>query len=428
MVNARLVLLGFICASAFMLQACDEYGGSGDSGNAEIRLLNASIGYDSLDLYVSTDDDDEESLEIEAVEYGNLSEYVKLDSDTYTVKVRRNGASSALYTLSIDLTDSAHATLVASGRSGGLVVQYIDEDVGEPDPDSSRVSMINASGAGTVDVYLTDPSEDLEDASPIAADSATTLDSDSYRLRVTGHGDKDDLRLDVPSITLESEQVATVIVAATQGGVLVNAYVLAQQGELETYQNTNARIRGAVGLTAGSSATLDVSDTRLLTNAATGVIGNSYWQVDAGSAPVELSVNGTAIGVDNQSLAAGADYTLLVTDNAGNIETILYTDDNFLPESSGSSKVRLLHGMASFDQPLTLTVDFFPIIEGVERGQASEYVEVDGGLEYQYDVSNANTTENIWSRESVELQSGSVYTLFMSGGDPTVNGSLRKDR
>ena len=426
MVNARLVLLVLVCVSAHMLQACD--GGSSDSGNAEIRLLNASIGYDSLDLYVSTDDDEEESLEIEAVEYGDLSEYVKLNSDTYTVKVRRNGASSALYALSVDLTDASHATLVASGRSGELVVQYIDEDVGEPDPDNSKVSTINASGAGAVDVYVTDPSEDLEDASPIGADSTTTMDSDSYRLRVTGTGDKDDLRLDVPTLTLESEQVATVIVTATQGGVLVNAYVLTQQGELQKFQNTNARIRGAVGLAAGSSATLSVSDTRLLTNAATGVIGNSYWQVDAGSAPVELSVNGTAIGVENQALRAGADYTLLVTDSAGTVETLLYTDDNFLPESSGSSKVRLLHGMASFDQPITLTVDFFPIIEGVERGEASEYVEIDGGLEYQYDISNANTTENIWSRESVELQSGSVYTLFMSGGDPTINGSLRQDR
>jgi hypothetical protein len=84
--------------------------------------------------------------------------------------------------------------------------------------------------------------------------------------------------------------------------------------------------------------------------------------------------------------------------------------------------------MSGLDQDITLTVDFFPIIEGLERGEASDYVEIDSGLEYQYDVSNASTTEIIWTRESVELQNDGVYTLFMSGGDPTVNGSLRKDR
>ena len=378
---------------------------------------------------MTTDDDEEDTREIESVPYGGVSNYVKLKSDTYTIKVKRSGATSTLYTIyDVNLTDASHTTLVASGRSGGLVVQAIDEDLGEPDRDNSKLSVLDASGAGAADVYVTAQSEDLEDASPISQGSATTLESDTYRLRVTGSGDTDDLRLDVSDLTLESEQVATVILTGTQGGVLVSAYLLPQQGEIQKFLNVNARIRGAVGLAAGSAATLRVSDVTLLTNAATGVIGNTYWQVEAGSVPVDLTVNGTAVSVENQSLEAGGDYTLLVLDNAGTIEARLFSDDNFLPESSGNAKVRLLHGLAGFDAPITLTVDFFPVIEGLQRGEASEYVEIDGGLEYQYDVSNANTTEYIWTRDSVELQANSVYTLFMSGGNPTVNGSLRKDR
>jgi uncharacterized protein DUF4397 len=426
MPSARLTCIALILTAGFALQGC---GGtfSTDSSNARIRLLNASIGYDSLDLYVSTDDDEEDSLEIEAVEYGNVSEYVELNSDTYTIKVRRNGATSTLYTISdVDLADASHMTLVAWGRSGALALQSIDEDVGEPDPDNSKLSLLNASGAGSVDIYVTEESEDLEDASPIT--STTTIDSDSYRLRVTGSSDTDDLRLDVPNLALESEQVATVILTATQGGVLVNAFFLTQQGELQKFLNSKSRIRGAVGLASGSAATLDVGDVALLSNAATGVIGNKYWQVDAGSVPVELSVNGTTIGVENQELEAGGDYTFLVLDNAGTTEMKLVEDDNFLPESSSTAKVRILHAMSGLDQAITLTVDFFPIIEGLPHGEASEYVEIDSGLSYQYDVSNASTTAIIWTRDDVELQNGSVYTLFMSGGDPTVNGSLRKDR
>lgn len=55
-------------------------------------------------------------------------------------------------------------------------------------------------------------------------------------------------------------------------------------------------------------------------------------------------------------------------------------------------------------------------------------MEIDSGLSYQYDVSNASTTGIIWTRDEIVLQNDGIYTLFMSGGDPTVNGSLRKDR
>lgn len=428
MPNSWLIRVGLLLATGLLLHGCSGYGSS-DSSRAEIRLLNASLGYDSLDLYVSTDDDEEESLELEAVAYGDVSSYVRLNSDTYTIRVRRSGATSTLYTITdLNLTDASHTTLVASGTSGQLVMQYIDEDLGEPDPDKSKLSLVNASGAGSVDVYVTEESEDLEDASPLDSGSATTLDSDSYRLRVTGSGDTEDLRLDVSDLVLEGERVATVILTGTRGGVLVNAFVLTQQGELQKFINVNSRVRGAVALASGSTATLAVGDVTLLTNAATGVIGNRYWQVDAGSVPVDLSVNGTTVAVENQALEAGGDYTVMIFANAGSIETKLFSDDNFFPDSSGNSKLRLLHGVTAFNAPITLTVDFFPVIEGLEPGEASEYVEVDGGLEYQYDVSNASTTENIWTRDSITLQANSVYTLFMSGGNPTVNGSLRKDR
>ena len=224
MSNSRLINVALILAAAFVLQACESTGSSSGSNgsNAQVRLLNASLGYDSIDLYVTTDDDEEDTREIESVPYGGVSNYVKLKSDTYTIKVKRSGATSTLYTIyDVNLTDASHTTLVASGRSGGLVVQAIDEDLGEPDRDNSKLSVLDASGAGTADVYVTAQSEDLEDASPISQGSATTLESDTYRLRVTGSGDTDDLRLDVSDLTLESEQVATVILTGTQGGILV---------------------------------------------------------------------------------------------------------------------------------------------------------------------------------------------------------------
>ena len=419
----------FVLTAGLVLQACSGSSGDSESGNARIRLLNASIGYESVDLYVSTDDDEEDSLEIESVSYGAVSDYVVLKSDTYTFKVKRADGTSSLYTMSdVNLTDGSHTTLVAWGQSGELIVNSIDEDLGEPDPDSSKVSLMNASGAGSVDIYVTSESEELEDASPMSQSVTTTLDSDTYRLRVTGADDTDDMRLDVSDLILESEGVATVILTGTSGGVLVNAFFLPQQGELQKYLNVNARIRGAVALGSGSAATLEVSNVRLLTNAAAGVIGNRYWEVEAGSAPVELTVNGGPVSVANLNLVAGGDYTLLVLDDAGMVAASLLVDDNYPPDTSGRAKLRLLHGIAGYESPITLTVDFFPVLEGYLHGEVSEYVEIDAGLEYQYDVSNADTTDVIWTRDTVSLQADSVYTLLMSGTESAVNGSLRRDR
>lgn len=358
---------------------------------------------------------------------GSVSSYVELNSDTYTIRVKRNGVTSTLQTLTdIDLTDNSHLTLVAYGRTGALLVLAIDEDIGEPDPDLAALSHLNASGAGDVDVYVTDEGDSLDDASPFA--SGTTIDAGSYRLRVTGSGDKDDLRLDVPDIEVASEQVATLVLTATPGGVLVNAYLLPQQGELTKFLNTKARIRGAAGLASGGSMTLRVDDATLLSNAAVGVIGNFYAQVDAGSTAVDLTVGGIPVNVDDLDLAAGADYTILVWDDAGVSRASLIDDDNFPPEGGATSKLRLLNGLVGITAPITLTVDFFPVIEGVVQSEASAYVEIDSGLAFQYDVSDTTTTTNLWTRDSIELQDNSVYTLFVSGGDPTINGSLRRDR
>jgi hypothetical protein len=75
-----------------------------------------------------------------------------------------------------------------------------------------------------------------------------------------------------------------------------------------------------------------------------------------------------------------------------------------------------------------MSVNFAPIAEGVALGQASGFTEVDDGTDYQLDVTNTDTAENLVSKTSVTLQSSAVYTLFMSANGAIVSGTLRKDR
>ena len=87
-----------IALAVLALNGCSDGSGDGD-GQARIRLLNVSPGYSSLDLYVE-DDDGNDSIQNSAVASGSVSDYAVLDSGTYTVKLKRQGITSTLLTLS----------------------------------------------------------------------------------------------------------------------------------------------------------------------------------------------------------------------------------------------------------------------------------------------------------------------------------------
>ena len=425
--------IGLMMIAVLALGGC----GGSSSQQAQIRLLNVSPGYLSLDLYANTSSDTgADSLKAQGVAYETVSDYISLASDTYTVKLKRNAVTSTLQTLSGQkLTDNSHMAYVAYGSNGHFASVALSEDAGDADDKKTKVHIVNTAEAGALDVYFTDESADLTDATPqfgsvasgsVAAD--LSIDSGTYRLRVTGAGDTTDMRLDVSNIVLESTKVLGVILTATQGGVLVNAMLLPQQGGLTANHNTKARVRGAVGIANGTAVTASIGGISVLSSAAVGVIGSRYGQVDAGSAAVSLSVDGSPVTVANQTLTAGGDYTLLVWSDANGTETTLVSDDNRVPTTSGKAKIRVLNGMSGLGAPITLAVDFSPVAEGIALGQAAAHTEVNSGTDVELDVSNASTGVNLLSRTPVSLQDAGVYTMFMSGGNGTVGGTLRKDR
>jgi len=77
-------------------------GGDDDGGDARFRVLNASAGYTSLDIYSNDqdDDDDDDKQRFSAVSYGAISDYASLDAATYTLDFRRAGAATSLLSVS----------------------------------------------------------------------------------------------------------------------------------------------------------------------------------------------------------------------------------------------------------------------------------------------------------------------------------------
>jgi hypothetical protein len=204
---------------------------------------------------------------------------------------------------------------------------------------------------------------------------------------------------------------------------------LPQGGQPTKINNTKARLRGAVGLANGANASIQVGGQSVLTSATAGVIGSRYTLLDAGSVPVTLTVNGTAVPVANIDLTAGADYTLMVWTNADGPQTSLIVDDNRLPSGGASvTKLRLLNGMSTLAAPLTLSVDFSPVIEGTLLGQVSDEIEISSGTDRLFDVINTSTAQSVLTRGSISLQGNSVYTFFMTDNGVTPIGVLRRDR
>jgi hypothetical protein len=288
------------------------------------------------------------------------------------------------------------------------------------------------SSAGLLDVYLTDATTDLDDTTPVlsgvgASLTQLTADSGSFRLRVTASGDTSDVRLDIPNFALADKGVATLILTSTQGGMLANAIFLPQEGQPTRFTNTKARLRGAVGLANGASASIQVGGQSVLSSATAGVIGSRYTLLDAGSVPVTLTVNGAAVPVSNLTLTAGADYTLLVWSSANGAQASLVNDDNRLP-TNGGTKLRLLNGMSTLASPITLAVDFSPVIEGTQTGQVSDEIEISSGTDRQFDITNTSTAQNVLTRGAITLQPSSVYTFFMTDNGATPIGVLRRDR
>jgi len=428
-------IAAMLAAAVISLSGC----GSGSSGTANIRLLNVSTGYTSLDLYASNNGDTTPNYTAQAqgVTYATISNYASIGSGTYSLQFRNSGTSSALATDgSENLTDGSHATYVGYGSSGNFATVKIGEDQSSANSGYAKVTVLNASEAGSVDVYLTDSTTDLVNASPQVSNVATggsstiTVTSGNYRLRVIGTGDTTDLRADVAQVTFNSTSVDSVLLTSTTGGMLVNVSLLPQQGSLSTYNNTQARIRGAVGIANGTTVNATVSGASILTNATVGVIGGTYTLVNSGSLPFTLNVDGAAVTVPNQTLAAGADYTFLVWSNASGTQTSLIADVNTLPASLATkSRVRLLNGMSGLADPLTLLVNFQTGATGVTLGTASAQAQFTSGTDNEVDVIDTNTSATLLTKTTLTLDAGGVYTMFMAGGgNIPVNGTLRKDR
>jgi len=431
-IEGRAAFAALACAA--LLCACGG-GGGGSSGNASVRLVNATSSHASLDLLANG------ATALTATAADNVSSYAGVAAGSPTLQVNDAATGTALGTIAPSVGQGAHYAVVAYESGGSLRTTVIAEDVAAPAAGSAELRVIDgATDAGAIDVYITDPAADI---STLASPSFTFPSSSSlqtsaflsfapgtYRVRVTGSGNPADLRLDASGVVLTNQEVAALVLTPSVGGTLVNGGVLAEQAGYTAARNPNARVRLAAATTAGAAVSASAASAPTATNV--GAPSVTGYAIVPATAALNISVNGASVGAPAAALVAGSDNTLLVYGSAAAPTASLITDDNHLPATTSNLKLRLVNGLTVGAQPLSLDAAFAVVASNVAPGSASTYSLVASSTALQLDVFGANSLTPVWSSTSLStplsVPGNAVYTLFIFGDAAHATALLRRDR
>lgn len=414
--------------AATLLAAC---GGGADRTKAQVRLVNASSGYPGLDLRVDNE------LRQGGVTPGNAATYVEADPGK-AFTLLSAGSSTSLLSFTPSVSARRYYTVLAYGASGALKQLVLDDNTGAPDTNRALLRVVNAApDAGAVDVYLTGSDDTLAASVPQQAAAAVdavgafiTVNSGSYRLRVTAAGSKTDLRLDVAALALASRQVATLVISPTMGGVLVQGLVLSQQGGLTALAPTQARVRVASGLSeAGIASLRPAAATLPLFANVTAPAVTGYTLVPAGEQAFAVGINGTALPADTRTLAVGADYTVLVYGSPAAPAVAWLRDDNTLPTDRARAKIRLVNGVVGLPGNASMSVNFTPVADSVAPGNASGYGLVEATTTGRLSVTAASVQQPLFNPTELQTFAAAAnYSVFMVGRPSAPEVFLFKDR
>jgi hypothetical protein len=410
-------LLACAIVAGVALTGCG--GKSSSSDNASLRVANATLTHPSIDLLVNS------AVAVPATSVDTVSAYIAPAAGANTLQLNDANGATSLTTTVPTLASGNHYTLLVYESGGTVKTAVLPEDYAAPTTGTVQIRVFDtATDAGKLDVYITDPAADLATiASPTtsftstAAPAATSLLSYSagtYRIRVTGYGNKNDLRLDLPAVTLTNQQIATVVLTPASGGLLLNGASLIQQGAYAATRNTNARVRLASAVSGGATVAASAGGTVIDSGSVAPAFGY-YVQVPAANA-LNITVNGQSVAAPAATLKAGADATLLVFGAPGAATATLITDDNRAPTDSTTVKLRLINGITGNVGNLSLTANSALVGSAIAQGAASSYVGVTGSANAMNLTLTSSLSPGILYTNSTNiLNVNTVYTIMAAG-------------
>jgi len=405
----RLVLTLSLSATA-LLTACG--GGGGGDSNTQVRLLNATRSYAQLDLTVN------DKTINSKVGYAAVGEYGTVDTGSTATKVLESTVGTSVSATTPSLTAGNNYTFITYGFAGAVRTSLLEENQAAPEANKAKLLVLNlAPDAGALDVYVTTATEDINAATALTTNlqggsgsGYVQINSGTFRVRVTGYNKRTDLRLDIPAVTLDSASVNTLVLTATDGGVLVNGITLVQKGAAKNFANTQSRVRTVAALTAGGTVSSSINGQAMFATGAISPLISEYVTTASGASTLTANVNGAAAGFTAPTLAAGKDYTLLVWGDAAAPKLSVLNDDNRLPTVTGNVKIRLVNALPTVSS--SVNVDFSSMASNVAPGAVSTPNSISSTTASQVEVTVPTSATAIYSNTSLAFPANSVWTFF----------------
>ncbi len=170
-------LAGALAALAVVAAVALSASPAAAAGAGYVRLAHLSPDTPAVDVYLKADFGDGDEQTFPGVAYGAMSQYLRLPAGTYSVAMRKAGADPStkpVLTTQVTVEDGSAYTVAGVGRYADLGLRVLRDDLKLPDPDESKVRIIQASvRAPVLDVDVAD--------GPTIADAVQFATTTSYR-------------------------------------------------------------------------------------------------------------------------------------------------------------------------------------------------------------------------------------------------------
>ncbi|MEO8281258.1 MAG: DUF4397 domain-containing protein [Ideonella sp.] len=394
-----------------------------------MRVINATNSHASIDLLANL------SSASTGTARDTAGAFVSVGEGSIALQVNDSGAGTSLSATTTTLTKDQAYSLVAYDYDGAVKLALLGENATAPASGSAQWRVFNtALGAGSLDIYLTDTATDLATVSSpnftlnssttVTASSLITVTPGTYRVRVTGTGNRSDLRLDMPSVTIGNQQSAVLLLTPTVGANLVNGGWLLQQGTLSVARNDNARVRLISAVSGATPVAASAGGVVISAGSASPTVGD-YVTVPANGVTVKIA--GVTVDTASLVLAGGSDVSLLVHGDPATATATAIVDNNFPSAVPSNVKIRLLNGLTGAPLGLILNADFAVLANNVAPGQASQPALTAANTAMRVEVTSSVSQQSLYLQSALNIAGGGVYTMFMLGDSAAPVGVFRKD-
>jgi len=209
-----------LLVTALAAAACSgDDGPVGPDGTTTVRVINTSPDAPTVDVVVDG------NVIGTSVAYTQSTGYTEVDKEPDHLAVRSTGTQTVILTSGLNMDEQQGYSVFVMGRLANLTaVQFLD-DLNDPASGSAKIRIVEAAAStNNVDVYITDPSANINTATPsvvnLAFKSASQyfqVPAGTYRIRVTTTGTKTVLA-DLNNVTLNASAIRTMPFVDNAGG------------------------------------------------------------------------------------------------------------------------------------------------------------------------------------------------------------------